>query len=186
MELYDIVMLVVLIGATVFGAIKGAAWQLASLASLALSYLAALRFSESLAPHFGQQAPWNRFLAMLVIYLVTSLIIWVLFRLVAGFIDRLRLNEFDRQIGALFGAAKGLLLCLAVTFFAVTLSPGTREAILRSRSGYYMAILLQRADPVMPPELHDILDPYLDKLQQGLDPHAPPPEVAGRRLFDRS
>ena len=73
MELYDIVMLVVLAGATIFGAMKGMAWQVASLASLVLSYFAALRFSDSLAPHFGDEAPWNRFVAMLVIYIAVSL-----------------------------------------------------------------------------------------------------------------
>lgn len=178
MELYDIVMLLVLAGATVFGAMKGMAWQLASLASLVLSYFAALRFSEPLAPHLGDQAPWNRFLAMLVIYVAVSLLIWLLFRLVAGFIDRVRLHEFDRQIGALFGLAKGVLLCLAITFFAVTLSAAAREAVLRSRSGYYLARLLNRAEGIMPRELHKVLDPYLDRLQDGLDPNAPQPMVA--------
>ncbi len=34
MEIYDIVMIVVLVGAMIFGAIKGFAWQLASIASI--------------------------------------------------------------------------------------------------------------------------------------------------------
>ena len=37
-----------------------------------------------------------------------------------GAIDRVKLNEFDRQMGALVGFAKGVLLCIAITFFAVT------------------------------------------------------------------
>lgn len=176
MELYDIGMLVVLLVTTVFGAWKGMAWQLASLASFVLSYFAALRFSASLAPHLGSEAPWNRFVAMLVLYLVTSMAIWMLFRVVAGAIDRVKLREFDRQIGALFGAAKGVMLCVAITFFAVTLSVKARDSVLRSRSGYYIARLLNRADRVMPQELHQILDPYLDKLQKGLDPNAPQPK----------
>ena len=67
MELYDICMLVVLVAATLFGAWKGMAWQVASTASLVLSYVVALRFSEQLAPRFGQQAPLNRFIAMFVL-----------------------------------------------------------------------------------------------------------------------
>src|SRR4051812_9792676 len=126
MEIYDILMLVVLIGATVFGAWKGMAWQLASLASLVISYFVGLRFSEQVAPMFGDQAPWNRFVAMLVLYVLTSLAIWMVFRIVANFMDRIKLTGFDRQIGALFGAAKGVLLCVAITFFAVTLSPQAR------------------------------------------------------------
>ncbi len=109
-------MLVVLVGATVFGFWKGMAWQLASLSSLVASYLVALRFSVMLAPYFGSQAPLNRFVAMLVLYGVTSLGIWLLFRVISTWLDRCRLREFDRQIGGLFGAAKGILLCVGITF----------------------------------------------------------------------
>ena len=45
METYDICMIVVLVGATIFGAWKGMAWQVASTASLVVSYVVALRFS---------------------------------------------------------------------------------------------------------------------------------------------
>ncbi len=178
MEIYDIIMIVVLVGATVFGAWKGVAWQVASLASLVLSYFAALQFSERLAPIFGERAPLNRFIAMLVIYLAVSAVIWLLFRVVAGAIDRVRLREFDHQVGALFGAAKGVLLCVAITFFAVTLSEPARDAVLRSRSGHYIALLLNRADAVMPPELHDVLGPYLHQLEEELQPDATPHKTA--------
>jgi len=174
MEIYDICMLVVLVGTTVFGAWKGMAWQVASSASLVLSYAVALKFSSQFAHFFGKQEPLNRFMAMLVLYLGTSLVIWLAFRIVANFINRVRLREFDRQMGALFGAAKGVLLCVAITFFAVTLSTKARAAVLQSRSGYYIALLLNRADAVMPRELHEVLDPYLNKLEHELDPATRP------------
>jgi len=178
MELYDICMLVVLVGATIFGAWKGMAWQVASSASLLLSYAAALRFSGDLAPHFGQQAPLNRFVAMFVIYISTSLLIWMVFRIVANFISKVQLKGFNRQMGALFGAAKGVLLCVAITFFAVTLSVQARAAVLHSRSGYLIARLLDQAGPVMPKELHDVLDPYLRQLEKQLDPSTQPDPAA--------
>lgn len=173
MDWYDILMLVVLAGATIFGAWKGMAWQLASLASLVLSYVVALRFSEPLAPWFGETAPWNRFVAMLVLYLGTSIAVWLVFRLVAGLLDRIKLRDFDHQLGALFGLAKGVLLCLAITFFALALAPTTREHIVNSRSGRYIALLLNRADAVMPPEIHQVLDPYLNRLGDQLNGEQP-------------
>lgn len=173
MQAYDILMIAVIVGATAFGAMKGMAWQIASLASLGLSYLVSLRFSETLAPYIHQDPPWNKFAAMLILYLGTSLAIWMMFRMVRGFIDRVRLNEFDRQVGALFGAAKGVLVCIAITFFAVTMSAKAREAILQSRSGYYIAVLLNRAETVMPREFHEVLDPYLHRLEQELNPGYP-------------
>jgi len=171
---YDIFMLVILVATTAFGAWKGMAWQIASIASLVVSYVVAVRFCTQLAPYISQQEPWNRFLAMLILFMVTSLAIWLLFRLVAGFIDRVKLKEFDHQMGALFGLAKGILFCLVITFFAVTLSEGARQAVLRSHSGKFTARLIQRAGPVMPEEMRDILGKYIDEFERKLDPNTPP------------
>ena len=157
MQTYDLLMLLVLVGATMFGFWKGMAWQIASLASLVVSYFAALRFSEQLAPMFGEHAPLNRFVAMLVIYIGTSFVIWMLFRLVSGAIDKVRLESFDKQLGAMFGFAKGVLLCVAITFFAVTLLPPAQgEAIVGSQSGQYIVALLDKSHSVFPPEIHQI------------------------------
>ncbi|HZZ72662.1 MAG TPA: CvpA family protein [Pirellulales bacterium] len=172
MELYDIGMIVVLVAATAWGAYKGMAWQLASLASLVASYFLALRFGDQLAQYIQQPPPWNKFLAMLAIYLVTSMIIWIAFRFVKETIELVKLREFDRQVGALFGAVKGVLLCVIITFFVVTLPPpiNAKDNVLKSRSGYYIALLLQRSEAVIPPELHGLLDPYMRKLENELDP----------------
>lgn len=179
MQPYDIAMLIVLAGATLFGFMKGMAWQVASLASLVASYFVALRFSDDLAPQIGLEPPLNRFAAMAIIYLGTSLAIWLVFRVVAGLIDKVRLKEFDRQVGALFGAAKGVLWCLVITLVAVSVSERARELVLQSKSGYYMAQLIDRAEAVMPPEVHQVLGPYLDRLDQQLKPGYPEGRTAG-------
>ena len=174
MQPYDVFMLVVLIGAAVFGAWKGMAWQLASIASVLLSSIVALRFSGLLAPSLSAEEPWNQFLAMGILFAATSLGVWISFRFVAKVIDRVKLKEFDRQMGALFGAAKGILYCLILTFFAVTLSEGTRQRVLDSRSGYYAAVLVQKGTPLMPEKVRNALGKYIDKLDKGLDPNTPP------------
>lgn len=171
MELYDVLMIGVLVAATLFGAWKGLVWQLASLAAIIASYLVALRFREPVSQFVHASPPWNVFVAMLVLYVGTSLAIWIAFRMVSQFIDRMKLKEFDRQIGALFGFAKGLLLCVLVTLFAVTLlGENQRQAIVRSRSGNYIAQLLDKSSAVMPRELHEVLDPYINRLDQQLQP----------------
>ncbi|HVT29082.1 MAG TPA: CvpA family protein [Lacipirellulaceae bacterium] len=167
-------MLVVLVGATLFGFWKGMAWQLASLASLVVSYFVSLRFGEQLAPLFGQQAPWNKFVAMFAIYVGTSLVVWMLFRLVSDLIDKVKLESFDRQLGGMFGFAKGVLLCIGITFFAVTLWPAQGQAIVDSQSGHYIVALLDKAHSVFPPEVHQVVDPYLNKIEQKLNPNYQP------------
>jgi membrane protein required for colicin V production len=170
MQLYDLIMIAVLVGTTAFGTIKGLAWQLAAIGSLVASYFVALRFSPVVAPIFGDHVPWNRFAAMALLYLFTGAAIWYLFRFVSDFMNRLKLREFDHQLGFLFGAAKGVALCVVVTFFAVTLSQQARTHVLESRSGHYIAVLLAQADAIMPAELHEVLDPYLHQLEQQLQP----------------
>ena len=170
METYDIIMLVVLVGATLFGAIKGFAWQLASIASIVISYIVAYKYREPISESIQADPPWDQFLAMLILYVGTSLLIWVAFRMVRGSIDRMKLKEFDRQIGALFGLAKGALYCTLITLFAVTLSGDRiREAVVQSKSGNYIANLLDRSDSVIPEELHDVVQPYLDRFNKKFD-----------------
>ena len=61
-------------------------------------------------------------------------------------------------------------ICVIITLFAVTLlGTSSRDQIIQSRSGLYIAKLLDRADRVMPEELHEFLDPYLNRLDERLD-----------------
>jgi membrane protein required for colicin V production len=118
---------------------------------------------------------------MLILYVLTSLAIWLAFRVVAGLIDRVRLREFDHQMGAFVGLAKGVLLCLVITFFAVTLSETARQTVLRSRSGYYIALFIRRAGPVLPAEIRDVLGKYIDELDRRLAPAASARDVPPSR-----
>jgi membrane protein required for colicin V production len=173
LQIYDILMLIVLAGTAIFGFWKGMAWQLASLASVVVSAMVAVHFGGAIAPWFSAREPWNRYIAMLVLYLITSLGIWLIFRIIAGAIDRVRLKEFDRQLGALFGVAKGVLLCVVITFFAVTLSEDIRQKVLVSNSGRYIAILMKNATPVLPEEVRKPLGEYIDELDRKLNPATP-------------
>lgn len=182
MQGYDLIMLIVLGMATIFGAIKGFAWQVASLASIIVSYFVAYRFRYDVAEMIQAKPPWNQFLAMLLLYVGTSFVIWVGFRLISGTIDRVRLKEFDRHLGALFGLAKGLVYCLLITMFATSLlGPKQQAAICQSRSGYYIAQALDNGIGILPKEIHDVVGPYLSRLDNQLKSGASgevPPEPA--------
>lgn len=169
-QAYDIFMLVLLAFAVLFGFWKGMAWQVASVGSLVASYIVAARYANQLAPYLSKEEPWNRFVAMLILYLGSSLVVWMVFRVVARVIDRVQLRDFDRQAGALVGLGKGVLLCLVVTFFAVTLSEPARQAILQTRSGRYMAVFIQRAAPALPQEVRSQLGTYIDEFDKKLQP----------------
>ncbi|MDE0736991.1 MAG: CvpA family protein [Pirellulaceae bacterium] len=165
MELYDLLMISVVVLMTLYGSWKGMAWQVASLSAVFVSYMVAYRFRVPVSEMISTGYPWNIFLAMLILYIGCSLAIWLLFRLVSHLIDRVKLTEFDSQIGALFGCFNGVLVCVIATLFSITLlGDQTRESIVGSRSGYYIAILLDRSHALMPEEIHQVLHPFIDQL----------------------
>jgi membrane protein required for colicin V production len=168
-QAYDLIMLIVLAMSTIFGAIKGFAWQVASIASVIVSYVVAYRFRFELADMIDATPPWNQFLAMLILYVGSSFVIWVGFRLLSGMIDKVRLKEFDRHLGAGFGFVKGLIYCLLITMFAMSLlGEEQQRAICQSRSGLYIAKALDHGIGVLPKELHDVVGPYLASLDDKL------------------
>lgn len=167
MQIYDIIMLAVIVGAILFGAWKGLAWQLASFAAIVLSYIVALNFREPVSRLIAAKPPWNVFLAMLILYLGTSLAVWITFRFVRDFIDRVKLKEFDRHTGAVLGAAKGVILCVIITLFSVALlGEEQKRAVCQSNSGYYISLLIDKVHVAMPDEIHDVLHPYLHELDE--------------------
>ncbi len=167
-EGYDLVMLGILAAAAVLGYFKGVLWQLAWIGGIAASAVVAIRFGGPLAPFFGSQAPWNKLIAMLALYVATSLAVWLVFGVVSGIIKTVQLSAFDHQMGLLLGAAKGALLCVVVTFFAVMLAPGYRDQIVGSRSGRFVAELIVRADQFLPPDVIARVKPFVDRFQDEL------------------
>lgn len=170
MQTYDIIMLIILASAAIFGAIKGFAWQVASLASIFVSYFVANYFRNDVAKYINAQPPWNVFLAMLLLFFGTSLAIWLLFRMISSSIDKIRLKEFDRQLGAGFGLLKGAAMCCIVTMFAMTLlGPNQKTMIARSKSGQYIAQALSHAGSIMPAEVKEVIGPYIANVERQLE-----------------
>ncbi len=178
LEGYDLVMLGILAGAALLGYFKGMVWQLAWIAGIVASSYVSFRFGAVLAPFFGTQAPWNRFAAMLAIYVGTSLAVWLVFRVISGAINAVHLSAFDHQLGLLLGLAKGLLLCVVVTFFSVILAPAYRHQIVASRSGRLVAELIVRADTYLPKEIHDTVEPFVKQFEQQFEPSTGMPAAA--------
>lgn len=172
LEGYDLVMLGILAAAALLGYFKGMVWQVAWIAGIVTSSFVALRFGGQLAPHFGNQAPWNHFAAMLACYVATSLAVWLVFRTISGAINAVHLSAFDHQLGFLLGLAKGVLLCVVITFFSVTLAPAYRHQIVASRSGRIVATLIVRADTYLPKQLHDTVEPFVRQFEQQFDPQS--------------
>ncbi|MDP1562731.1 MAG: CvpA family protein [Pirellulaceae bacterium] len=167
MEIYDIIMLAILVGAVVFGALKGMAWQIATIAALFVSYLVALRFSEPVSQYIKVDPPLNKLAAMLLLYLATSLVIWIGFGFVRRSIEKMALKDFDRHAGAILGAITGVILCITITLFSVTLlKDDQRQYVTRSKSGLHITRWINEYQGMFPPVVDEVLAPYIQRLNQ--------------------
>jgi membrane protein required for colicin V production len=170
MQTYDFIMLAVM-GISVFiGLRKGFAWQVASIASIFVSYFVSRNFAGIVAGQIGGDPAWNKFLAMFILFFGSSLLIWILFGFVRNTIERWHLKSFDSQVGAAMGAAKGALLCIIITLFGVSLlGDSVRQSICTSRSGNYVAHALARLKGIVPPEIDRYIGPYVERFNNEMN-----------------
>lgn len=165
---YDIGMLAVLAYTTFRGAAKGIAWQVAAIAALVLCFVFATPASLVVAPMISLDPPLNRWVAMLAVYLAFSFACFAAARLLRGWLEALKFEEYDRHLGALFGLLKGATLCLVITFFTVCLVAPAREYVLKSRSGKLAAQTLEGLTAVTPKEFDKVLAPYLKRFDEAV------------------
>ncbi len=166
MQNYDIIMLAVLGFSVIIGAVKGMAWQIAMVASIVISFFVAREFHPELAEALsGVDEPWNKFIAMASLYLLTSLGIWMLFAFCAKRIEKYEMKTFDRQTGALLGIVNGVLLCTILTMCAIAFGgEDMHNRIAESKTGPYVSRVLDIVEPIIPTELQDSLNDYLQQL----------------------
>ena len=169
MALFDIIMLVVIAGAVLFGWWKGLAWQAASVASVILSYVVAVNFRQPVSQFITAEEPWNRIAAMLILFLGTSLIVWTIYGSLSKTIQKMELKGFDRQAGALLGAVKGVLLCMVITMFSVSLlGEKAHDAIHNSRSGQYVVNGISQVSAIIPAELAQYIAPHVEDFEKNI------------------
>lgn len=174
MVAYDYLMLAILAGAILWGLYKGMAWQVASFASLVASYFVSMQLREPVANALGLKPPWGNLAAMLGLYLATSLVIWVVFSLINKTLTSFALKDWDRQVGAGLGLVKGILLCVIVTMFAVAMTKDeSRQAIVQSKSGYYITSLIHNLQGIMPAEVSQVVGPFIERYDQRINGENP-------------
>ena len=109
----DIVIILVLVGSTLIGALRGFVREAASLVFWLIAIWAAWKFGPVIEPHLGglladpSVAPWVGRLGVLVFVLLIG---WVVGMLLSYFTRSLGLGVMDRVLGLLFGILRGAVL----------------------------------------------------------------------------
>ncbi len=109
----DVLILVVLVGSTVIGALRGFIREAVSVVFWILAIWGAWQFGPVIEPHLGglladpSIAPWVGRLVILVLILLVG---WVAGMLLSYFTRSMGLGPLDRAIGVLFGVVRGMVL----------------------------------------------------------------------------
>ena len=169
MGIYDALMLAIVVVAAFLGWRKGMVSQVASIVSLVASFFVAMNFYEQAAVHIKASEPWNKIGGFVLLYLGTALIVWLFFKSIRSSVEQMKLRDFDYQMGALLGAAKGVALACIITLLAVNLAaPASRLAIIQSKSGSVVSRLVHTFGPHMPARMQPFLTQYVQRLDEAL------------------
>ena len=165
MTVYDGVMALIVLYTVVHGYFRGAAWQVAPILSLIMGYMIAMPMSVTMAQYFGPP-PLNRLFALVSIYILVSITVYLLVRSFREGVEKAKLTEVDRHLGSILGGIKGILVTLVTTCVLLIYFPQMREVILKSESSSIAAKIISHIHPILPMAMHTILDPYLQKLDE--------------------
>lgn len=117
----DYAVIAVMLISVAIGLLRGAVREVMNIAGWVLAFVVAYNFAPDLAKTFADWAaePVLRLVAAwIAIFLLVLLAVAVITSLVSGLIKQLGLGGLDRGVGALIGAARGLLVLLALTLAA--------------------------------------------------------------------
>lgn len=161
---FDLVAVGILIFFTMRGAVKGVVFQLASLAGIVLCFVFANGISQAAGPYVHLEPPLNNWVIFAASYLGFTFICYLIARTMDDWLQKNKLKDFDRHLGAIFGLVKGIALVLVLTFFVVTMSASAREALKGSYTGKYAAVIMDKLHAVMPERLHSAVEEYIHLL----------------------
>jgi len=164
-NVFDFFMILILVFALYRGAAKGFVYQVATIAAIILCFVFSGQLSVQLAPvisNFGAKPPLDRWLAMLVLYVGFSFLSFGVARMLHGWLEKVKLKEYDRHLGAIFGLFKGFVFCMVLIFFLVTISESARAQIIKSYSAQVAAIVMDRLHPVLPEGVSQAIHKFAD------------------------
>jgi membrane protein required for colicin V production len=109
----DVLILLILLGSTLIGLLRGFVREAVSLGFWIVAIWAAWKFGPVVEPHLGglltdpKIAPWvGRFVILMLVLLIG----WILGMLLSYFTRSMGMGPLDRAIGLLFGIMRGMVL----------------------------------------------------------------------------
>ena len=124
--------------------------QITSIVALLAGWYVSSRYSVKFESYFPIGDALRQKAASVVTFFAVVILVTIFGRVLSGMFIGGVLKEVNRQLGALFGLVKGVIVCLVITYFAVTLSSPTKNFVIGSRSGRLMVQILCEAQKIIP------------------------------------
>jgi membrane protein required for colicin V production len=170
----------VVLGVLLYCAVRGASRGLLSQLSWVIALLLCFKFSGTLAPAIepmiGVDPPLKQWLAMLAVYVGLCGVSFVVAGMLSSWMAKAKIIDFDKHLGGILGFVKGVIICMTVMFFAITMSPPMRQIVSQTYSGYGAALILHNSKyliPLLPenaiPTVQNVIDNFNKSLQTGPD-----------------
>jgi membrane protein required for colicin V production len=147
---YDAFTALILIVFTWKGAAKGAIWQLAVIGSITLCIVFAGQLTPHLKEHIPFDEPVKHWVAVGVVYLGLSLVVFLVCRQLKSWIDKVKFGEYDKHWGAILGLIKGVAMAVVLTGLLAILVPSTRPTIRDSYTGIVTRFAADQLSPILP------------------------------------
>ena len=151
---FDIFVVVFLLYCIFLGGKRGIFLQITSIIALVVSWYLASRYGSVLEPYVPLSEVLRKKVSAIGTFVIADIAITLFFGIIGRGLTCGLLKEVNRQIGALFGLAKGIVVCLVLVYFAVTTSNATKNFVLGSQSGRLMARLICELTDKLPLNSH--------------------------------
>lgn len=169
MSALDWVFVVILVGSVLIGALRGLVFEVLSLISWVLAFFAARLWGAEVGMWLPMQEMDEgvRIAAGLVIVFVVAIFaLGLVIRIIGKLVQIVGLRPFDRTLGALFGALRGVLLLVLIAL--VFMLTSMRESQIWNTSVFapYLVSAVSVLRPWMPQEMGRHWSSLVDQLTE--------------------
>ncbi|MEY2727494.1 MAG: hypothetical protein RLZZ458_3361 [Planctomycetota bacterium] len=186
-QVVDLSVLGALLYCTLRGASRGLLSQLAWVVALLLCFKFSSTLSPSIEPLIAVDPPLRQWIAMLVVYVVLCGGAFLAAGVVSSWMEKTKILNFDRHLGGLLGFAKGVVICMTIMYFLITISPSIRNVVGQTYSGYGAAVILSYSQVLLrlvPEHAVPMVQHVIDRFNQHLRPAVD--DLAGAKPADPS
>ncbi len=170
-DLYDLIVLILVIVFAVRGYQKGLVNQLGALIALIVGSIISVRYTPSISDFMPGSGNTQAAVAFIVIVLVATLVVWNIVNALAKLVSKLKLNSWNNQMGMLFGVVNGIIMSMILTFLLLVFA--VPQAV-ENEDGTYKQVTYEKDKSFI---MKSKLGPYLtsatlttiDHLPQGGD-----------------